>query len=85
MTETTGFVQGADLTWLDISDEEFRVYHYPDGGVYSLYHPLKLNVKRKENGDSHRIQAENGIGHYIAPGWIAISWRVKDGSPTVAF
>lgn len=73
-----------ELVWLDISDEKFRQYVYRDGTRYTVCNPLKLNVKQKPTGDSHRIQKEDG-GVYVPPGWIAIEWTVKDGAKPVAF
>jgi hypothetical protein len=85
MTDEAGFKSATELTWLDVSDEVCRTYHYRDGAKYTVMNPLKLNVKQKSNGDSHRVQAKDGVGHYIAPGWIALSWIVHTGKDTVAF
>lgn len=84
MSNEQGFVSADKLTWLDISDEQYRVYVYADGFRYTVSAPLKLNVKQKANGDSHRIQTASG-GIYIPPGWRAIEWTVKAGANPVAF
>lgn len=84
MSSEKGFINSQQLTWLDVSDERSRTYVYPDGTRYTVQLPLKLNVKQKPEGDSHRIQRANG-GVYVRPGWIAIEWIVKDGAQPVAF
>jgi hypothetical protein len=71
--------------WKDINDEKQRTYTFPGGHQVTVYAPSKLAVKSKSNGDSHRIEDKFGNGHYIPAGWLMISWKVKDGSPAVAF
>lgn len=78
MSNEAGFVNSQQLTWLDISDEQYR------GFRYTVSAPLKLNVKQKPGGDSHRIQTASG-GVYVAAGWVAIEWTVKEGAQPVAF
>lgn len=84
MADEQGFKAADQLVWLDVSDEQFRVYVYPSGYRYTVFDPLKLSVKQKANGDSHRIQRADG-GVYVPPGWIAIEWTVKAGAQPVAF
>lgn len=74
-----------ELVWSDISNEVSRTYHFPNGETYTINWPLKLNVKNKVTGDSHRVIADNGIGHYVRAGWLAISWQVKNSAKTVEF
>ena len=85
MTDIQGFKKADELTWLDVSDELFRVYVYPSGYRYTVYDPLKLSVKQKPEGDSHRIQLKTGGVLYVRPGWVAIEWTVKTGALPVAF
>jgi len=67
------------LEFADISNESYRTYHFPDGSAVTIYDPLKLNVKRKLNGDSHRIIDANGVSHYIPAGWNHLEWKGKNG------
>jgi hypothetical protein len=72
-------------TFTDISNEEFRTYHFPDGSTYSITFPVKLNIKRKPEGDSHRLIDSDNVSHYVKAGWNAITWRAKDGGPGYSF
>ena len=72
------------LEWFDISEESYREYVYADGSVYLVPNPLRLNVKKKVGGDSHRIVTK-GMSHYVAPGWIAIRWMPAPGTAPIAF
>ena len=78
-----------DLTptaWTDISTESFRTYHYPGGTSINVPTPKLINIQKSSmGGHSHRIQTEDGTGAYIAPGWAAISWKVKEGAPIFTF
>ena len=68
-----------DLNWTDISAlEEWREYVFP-AGVYHIEHPISLNVKRKPEGDSHRVIDKDGIRHYIPVGWMAMRFKGKWG------
>lgn len=84
MSDEQGFKKADELVCMDVSDELCRVYIYADGFRYVVNAPLKLNVKQKANGDSHRIQLANG-GVYVRPGWVAIEWVTKKGAAPVAF
>ena len=76
---------GDKLEWLDISDEQWRDYVYPDGTRYRVHTPAELNVKRKPGGDSHRIKTSGGVSVYVAAGWVAIEWDVKEGKEPYKF
>jgi hypothetical protein len=71
--------------WHDISNETSRTYHYADGGRYIVKNPHQLNIQvSSQGGHSHRLTSkdENGVvcyGHYISPGWVAISWTAPEG------
>jgi len=67
------------MDFADISNEEYRSYEFANGGIVTIHEPVKLNVKRKPEGDSHRIIDAAGVSHYIPAGWIHLSWRGKNG------
>lgn len=73
----------------DITSEVLRRYHYADGTTMVVKNPQTLYLKRLKDRDSHRVvyKTEDGIAEtfYPAPGWKAISWRVKDGAKLVDF
>lgn len=74
-----------ELIWNNLANlEAWREYHFSGGGTYMIRRPVMLNVKRGENGDSHRIIDAYGIRHYIAAGWVAFkfSGEFGIGSPT---
>ena len=52
--------------------------------VYTIQDPVKLYVKRRQQGDSHRVVDAKGTTHYI-DGWHAIRWLSKDGKDGVTF
>ncbi len=81
---TSGFIAADKLEWQDINDEASRTYFFANGGQVTIDNPEKLNVKRKENGDSHRVIAA-GASFYIPAGWIAIKWVPKQGAAPYAF
>jgi hypothetical protein len=67
------------LEFADISNEAYRTYAFGGGRSYTITEPVKLNVTRKPNGDSHRIIDAAGVCHYIPAGWIGLSWKGKNG------
>lgn len=69
----------------DVSDEEFRVYTFANGETIRVDEPVRLWVKRKPEGDSHRLALANGNGVYVPAGWLKIEWRNKPGAGPVAF
>lgn len=64
------------LVFTSIANEESRSYYFPTG-VVTIVGPLELNVKRKSEGDSHRIKAADGISYYVPAGWLMLSWKPK--------
>lgn len=65
--------------WHDISSETERTYYYPEATLV-IDKPHLLNIQPSSTGGhAHRIQTVDGRGLYIAPGWKAIAWRVREG------
>jgi hypothetical protein len=64
-----------DLTGL----EDWREYDFGNGRTYRIEKPVKVHVKRKENGDSHRLIDAAGIRHYVPVGWIGFRFGGKWG------
>ncbi len=67
--------------WYATTGEVSRTYVFPNSGEYTINNPEKVLVKRKPEGDSHRvISYEDGspVSHYVASGWIAIRWHGED-------
>lgn len=57
--------------------EEWRSYLYTDDFVYRIDRPVKLYVKAKPEGDSHRVVDAEGVTHYIPAGWRILRWVGK--------
>lgn len=72
------FKNHSTLKFEDISSELFRAYRRPGGEEIVIQEPIALNVSK--NG-GHRIFDSAGISHYIAPGWIQLYWKAKEGAP----
>ena len=72
----TEFINESKLIFTDISSELYREYQYPDGHVRKYDSPLQLNVS--PNG--HRLFLADGKSVYVAKGWEAIVWEVKEGA-----
>lgn len=71
--------------WLDISGETYREYVYPDGSVVHVDAPLELRVSASSlGGHSHRVKTID-TAYFVAPGWNAIRWQVKPGTPLFSF
>lgn len=58
--------------WTDISNEEYRTYHFPKGERVRIDNPQKLNVSAS---GGHRVYSADGISHYIPPAWIHLEWK----------
>jgi hypothetical protein len=72
-------------TWINISDETRREYIYPNGFVLGLDNPLELKITQSNTGnDSHEIKTTDQTGMYVAPGWVAVRWGVKENTPVFA-
>jgi len=70
-----------ELTFKNISDEQYRVYEFTDG-VTKIEEPLLLNVSKS---GGHRIFDASGRSNYIPAGWKKLYWVVKEGKPHFAF
>lgn len=81
--QTVKFVdlkEGGD-EWADISGlEQYREYQMISGNLYRIDKPIALHVKRKPEGDAHRIIDADGVRHYIPAGaWEAFRFKGKFG------
>lgn len=74
---TVAFNDEANLSWNDISSEEYRVYNFGNNEV-QINKPLKLNVSRS---GGHRLFDEQGTSHYIPAGWVHLYWKARPGQP----
>ena len=63
--------------FVDISSEMYREYVYQNGTVV-IEGPQWLSVS---NSGGHRILDNQGVSHYIPPGWIHLFWKVPDDKP----
>lgn len=72
------FKNESGLEFIDISSEQQRVYEFDNGHRYTITAPLKLNVSK---AGGHRIFDASGQSHYIPKGWVALSWRAREGQP----
>ena len=67
--------------WYLTTGEITRTYVFPHG-EYTIENPKKVLIKRKPEGDSHRVISHDEDGkpqsHYIPCGWIAIRWNDVD-------
>lgn len=84
MTVFTDFADSntSGLEFTDISSEEFRTYIYPNNVQVTLPQPVALNISDR---GGHRVYTEDGISHYIVPGWVHLAWKSKDGCSPFAF
>jgi len=72
------FINYSRSRFIDINNELFREYLYPNGAKITIHLPLKLSIA----GDkSHRIFDADGLSYYIPPNWIGIVWKAKPGAP----
>lgn len=69
------------IEWKDISSELFRTYDFK-GYLVTIEEPDKLNVSRS---GGHRVVDKAGNSHYIAPGWVKLGWRAREGQPAFVF
>lgn len=76
--DVTAAVSAEKPVFTDISNEKYRTYYFPTGNV-TIQNPVKLNVKRKPEGDSHRIVDNQGKAYYVPAGWLLLQWEGKDG------
>jgi hypothetical protein len=71
--------------FVDISNEIYRTYEFANGGKVTITAPVKLSVRRKPEGDSHRVIDADNVSHYIPAGWIHLFWQGKGGSAQYSF
>lgn len=84
MADVTKEVSAVAPTWTAIDNEKYRMYDFGNGVTYRIDFPVQLNVKRKPEGDSHRVIDALGVSHYVRAGWVAIKWEGKNG-PAYSF
>ena len=68
---------------LNISNEAWREYVYPDGAVLRVVGAIKLTLEKRAGvaQDRHRLiirTADGQIGMYVQPGWLAVRWQTSD-------
>ncbi len=68
------------MSSLNISSEEYRVYHYRDGS-YRIESPVELYKHDGSSGMTHRVIDAAGLTHRPTPGWLGLSWKPRDGQP----
>jgi len=78
LAQTPPFNNATDLEFTDISTELWREYRFLGGETIRIEAPQRLNVSESRG---HRIFDGHGVSHYIPPGWIHLSWKVRDGAP----
>lgn len=75
------FKNDSGLSFKDLSDEQYRVYVFPDMEI-RIDNPLLLNVSAS---GGHRIFDAEGKSNYIPSGWRRLYWVVKEGKSHFAF
>jgi hypothetical protein len=70
-----------ELEFGDLTDEQYRVYEYPDKEV-KIMNPVALNVSKS---GGHRVLDGKGVSHYLPAGWRHLYWVVKDDKLHFAF
>ena len=81
MVTQKDFRNDSGLPFNDLSDEQYRVYVYPDMEI-KINNPLLLNVSPS---GGHRVFDSEGVSNYIPAGWRHLYWVVKEGKPHFAF
>lgn len=71
------FEHNTDLSWIDISSEQYRTYVFSDAEI-EIIAPIALNVSRS---GGHRIFDNSGRSHYIPKGWRHLSWKALPDQP----
>lgn len=72
------FMNYSRLRFVDISNELFRKYLYPNGAQITIEFPLKLSIASDK---THRVFDTSGMSYYIPPTWIGIVWKAKPNAP----
>ncbi len=65
------------MDFKDISSEAWREYRFPKGETVRIESPIKLHVSAS---GGHRVADAQGLSHYVAPSWLSITWRPRDGA-----
>lgn len=72
-----------ELDWASLTNEAYREYVYPDGGIYRIDNPVALAIKPGSNGHrvvSEGLESDRRVSHYVEGGWLAIRWEGNDGT-----
>ena len=72
----TDFINKTKLEFIDIATERYREYTFPNGIVVRIDRPLKLNVSAS---GGHRLFDTDDKSHYVAPGWVKLTWESWPG------
>ena len=67
-----------EVTFNDISSEQWRIYDFPNGCSVRIEEPLWLYVSKS---GGHRLVDKAGMSHYIPKGWLHLYWKVYEGQP----
>lgn len=71
------FRNESELSFEDISSEEWREYLFPGGNVVRIDGPLKIHMSDR----GHRIFDASSNSYFIPAGWIQLKWKAKEGEP----
>ena len=74
----SSFNNATDLTFTDISSEQWREYQFLGGDTVQIERPLQLNVS---DSGGHRVFDAEGVSHYVPSGWFHLTWIAKGGAP----
>ena len=77
----SGFINGSELDFNDISSERSRMYTFQNGRKLRIFRPQYLHVSKS---GGHRIYDALGYSHYVQPaqGW-SIRWRTAKNQPDI--
>lgn len=70
------------LQWIDVSNELWRKYKYPNGTIERYESPVALVIGSKHRhwgGGGHRLVTADGLSHYVPPGWTRLTWQGLKG------
>ena len=69
------------LEFNDISEEQYRIYVFPDMEI-RINEPLLLNVSAS---GGHSVFDSEGNSNYIPSGWRKLYWVVREGCSNFKF
>jgi hypothetical protein len=72
------FKNESGLTFVDVSSEAERTYHFTGGDAVKIREPQRLHVS---DSGGHRLFDAAGQSHYIPSGWLRLTWTAKPGAP----